>query len=203
MTDVYADAERLTLARFPNEGWLHIGEVLDDSTNRVFKADIDLTPWADEPSLMLTGFWRHYWADLTEAPEKLDPATGLVTLGKRFNMVIQSKRPWFIVNAIHALDRPGEWWLDRPNGKLYLWPPKGARRFALSFFDKPFFSLNGVRHFAVPGAADCAVGQVMLYYPHEKNSPGVVAAKTRGACVVWSGMRAVCLERCVRPCRRP
>ena len=151
VTDVYADAERLTLARFPNEGWLHIGEILDDSTNRVFKADIDLTPWADEPALMLTGFWRHYWADLTEAPEKLDPATGLVTLGKRFNMVIQSKRPWFILNAIHALDRPGEWWLDRPNGKLYLWPPKGARRFALSFFDKPFFSLNGVRHFAVAG----------------------------------------------------
>ncbi|MBO7688032.1 MAG: right-handed parallel beta-helix repeat-containing protein [Kiritimatiellae bacterium] len=151
ITDVYADAERLTLARFPNEGWLHIGEILDDSTNRVFKADIDLTPWADEPSLMLTGFWRHYWADLTEAPEKLDPATGLVTLGKRFNMVIQSKRPWFIVNAIHALDRPGEWWLDRPNGKLYLWPPKDARRFAMSLFDKPFFSLNGVRHFAVAG----------------------------------------------------
>ena len=148
MTDVYADAERLTLARFPNEGWLHIGEILDDSTNRVFRADIDLSSWADEPSLMLTGFWRHYWADLT----------------------------------FHEMR---------------------VRRFALSSFDKPFFSLNGVRHFAVPGAADCDVGQVMLYYPHEKNSPGVVAAKTRGACVVCSGMRAVCLERCVRPCRRP
>jgi hypothetical protein len=151
MTDVYADGERLQLARFPNEGWFHMREILDDTTNKVFKSETDLTPWADEPSLMLTGFWRAYWADLTEAPEKLDPATGLITLGKKFNMVISPNRPWFIVNAVHALDRPGEWWLDRPNGKLYLWPPKGARRFAVSFFDKPFFSLKDVRHFAIAG----------------------------------------------------
>jgi len=151
MTDVYADGERLQLARFPNEGWLHMREILDDTTNKIFRSETDLAPWADEPSLMLTGFWCNYWADLTEAPEKLDPATGLVTLGSKFNLKIKQNRPWFIVNAVHALDRPGEWWLDRPNGKLYLWPVKGARRYAVSAFNRPFLSLKGVRHFAIAG----------------------------------------------------
>lgn len=151
VTDVYADGERLTLARFPDEGWLYVDEVLDKKTNKVFRTSIDLTPWADEPTLMLTGYWEWYWADLTEAPQRLDPATGIVTLGRKFNLTISSMRPWFIVNAVHALDRPGEWWLDRPNGKLYLWPVKNAKRYAVSCFGKPFLSLKNVRHFAIAG----------------------------------------------------
>ena len=151
MTDVYADGVRLELARYPDAGWLSTGEVVDE-TNLVFKVGFDLAPWADEPTLMLTGYWRRFWADLTCAPERIDPAAGTVALGKKARCAsVSAGHPWFILNAVHALSRPGEWWLDRSGGKLYLWPAPGARRYVISSFARPFIALDGVRHFAVEG----------------------------------------------------
>ena len=89
---------------------------------------------------------QHHRVELLDAPSRT------MRVSKPYIQWGYSPRQWFYgFNLLCELDRPGEWWLDRPNGKLYLWPPKGARRYAISFFAKPFFSLKGVRHFAIAG----------------------------------------------------
>ena len=73
LTDVYADGVRLQPARWPDEGWLEIGTVVDGKNEKTFKAGLDLAPWVREPSLKVSGYFRQLWADFTCTPAKFDP----------------------------------------------------------------------------------------------------------------------------------
>lgn len=162
ITDLWCGDRALELAREPNEGWLQTGEVLDAKTNRVFRSDArDLARWKLEPEAMLTGFWKWHWADLSlhVGAEAFDPVAGTIALGKGHGgLMVSEKRPYFIVNALGALDRPGEWYLDRAAGVLYLWP-EGATRdasvtgrdYVLSDFSPPFITMKGVKHAVIEG----------------------------------------------------
>ncbi len=64
---------------------------------------------------------------------------------------------WF--NILEELDEPGEYYLDRKNGKLYLWLPlcegeglpeeTSPSALALSLLEAPLIELDGVRHVRV------------------------------------------------------
>ncbi len=161
-TDLYCDGAPLRLAREPNEGWLQTGEVLDATTNRVFRSDAgDLTKWTREPELMLTGFWCWHWADLTlhVSNTSFNVAAGTIALGKQ-SFAVKQKHPYFFVNALCALDRPGEWYLDRAAGILYVWPLKEGlfnkifsdpSTYVLSNFNDPFITLDGVKNLTIEG----------------------------------------------------
>ncbi len=152
-TDLYCDGAPLQLAREPNEGWLQTGEVLDATTNRVFRSDAgDLTKWTREPELMLTGYWCWHWADLTlhVSNTSFNVAAGTIALGRQ-SFAVKQKHPYFFVNALCALDRPGEWYLDRAAGILYVWPKEAKGAYVLSDFSDPFITLDGVKNLAIEG----------------------------------------------------
>ncbi len=149
VTDVYEDGERLQLARWPDAGWLEGGEIVD-AESKEFRAGFDLAPWADDPTLMVSGYFDYFWDDYTQRPAKLDAASGTVKLS--FTMFPLSDHcRWFILNSARALDRPGEWWLDRPNRKLYVWRRSAASRFTVSDFSWAFMRLSGVSNFSLEG----------------------------------------------------
>ena len=56
---------------------------------------------------------------------------------------------------LRELDRPGEWYLDRRNGKLYWLPPEGDawQRAAatVTVFARPFVQLEDVQHVILAG----------------------------------------------------
>ena len=126
----------MTLARYPNSGYLHIADVLD--TNGIVKSGQARTPegrfvcddprtarWVQEKGIWLHGFWVWDWAD-----QRIP--LGSVTLSNHsLSLPIQSgnsyeirKGQWFYAeNALCELDRPGEWYLDRETSILYFWPP--------------------------------------------------------------------------------
>ncbi|MCH5375145.1 MAG: right-handed parallel beta-helix repeat-containing protein, partial [Planctomycetes bacterium] len=47
-----------------------------------------------------------------------------ITLANAPSYGIQANKPYYVVNLLEEIDRPGEWYLDRENGVLYLWPPE-------------------------------------------------------------------------------
>ena len=70
------------------------------------------------------------WATLRKRIEKVDPATGLVTLKGPHVNYLGGNRPrkdggCFFENALEMLDQPGEWYLDRHTGRLTYWPLDG------------------------------------------------------------------------------
>lgn len=133
--EVFVDDQPTTIARYPNQGFIRIRELAGPTEARIretrgckegwFYADDErVKRWAGENGAMLHGYWYWDWADLRQPIESIDPATGLIRLQPPDNGSGYRKNQYFYgFNLLSEIDQPGEWYLDRENGKLYLWPP--------------------------------------------------------------------------------
>lgn len=95
------------------------------STSFAYAGD-RLVRWAQAPDAWLDGFWGTSWAEFHLPLAGVDPANRLVSLGAappHFGLL--PNQPWFAYNLIEEITQPGEWYLDRSSGMLYLWPPAG------------------------------------------------------------------------------
>lgn len=149
--DVYVDGRWMQPARYPNDGFLHATNIVD-KTNCIFRVDAavgDMSAWAREPDLMGCGYWVWCWADFT-VPLKTDLAAGTFTITPKLRWpMAASWNPdlnYFLVNALHALDREGEYYLDARARRLYAWLPPSARTCTLSMFPNTSLELNNVHH---------------------------------------------------------
>lgn len=145
ITDLYFNGRPLNLARQPNDGWYTVGTCLD-GTNHVFApADVgDLACWtkAREPELMAFGYWKYFWADVTVEVDEVDVAKGTVRIHDRGTYTEPKEGQTFrFVNALAALDEPGEWFLDRTSGRLYVYPTAAEGTYVLSRFGEAFVDL--------------------------------------------------------------
>jgi len=128
----------MTLARYPNEGFLHIAKlsVEDGPTTcgmpssrtgrfRIAGEEARLRRWSAEAGLMLHGYWFWDWADQRIAVASIDPDTGEVTLDDSHphDYGYRAGQWFYAFNLLCELDQPGEWYLDRSAGILYFWPP--------------------------------------------------------------------------------
>ena len=134
--EVFFQDQPMTLARYPNEGYMHIQSALDAEGKPKPANAIVTTPgpkficddprpaqWADEPEVWLHGFWTYDWADSRIPMGAVDPATNTISLGKGNAAYGIRTGQWFYAqNVLRELDRPGEWYLDRASGLLYFWP---------------------------------------------------------------------------------
>lgn len=154
---LYRNGELLTLARHPNTGFLKTTAVVD-VTNRIVKADIpDWPRWApaQAPDLQTLGYWRYLWADLT-LRTTVDAATGTMRLHTDSIWALPQKdMPFYLQNALGALDAPGEWYLDRAAGRLYVRPvadrPPSRDAYELTRFAHDFIRMKDVAHVRFDG----------------------------------------------------
>jgi len=134
--EVFFQDKPMTLARYPNSGYMHIVGVPDGDGN-LKKGDITATDgefvcddprparWEREKNVWLHGFWRRDWCDVRVPLGSVDPATNKIRLGlppgRAFG--IRSGQWFYAENVLPELDSPGEWYLDRDSAILYFWPP--------------------------------------------------------------------------------
>lgn len=126
----------MTLARWPNEGFVSIVEVVTSSPVEVHGLKGDMsgkficegdrpTRWVNEPDLWLHGYWFWDWSDQRMKVASIDPNTSTIALAPPQHPYGYRKGQWYYAfNALCELDTPGEWYLDRGSGKLYFWPPE-------------------------------------------------------------------------------
>ncbi|MBR1920942.1 MAG: right-handed parallel beta-helix repeat-containing protein, partial [Kiritimatiellae bacterium] len=141
--------EALSLAQYPNEGFLRVAEgaghvrglmtdqgfqqrgVAAKPAHGFFSGDSSLARFAGAKDLMVRGYWKYYWADLTSRVKSIDPVAGAVVLSvaeagdePRVKAADRAEpgNPFWFVNALEALDRPGEWYIDNAEKRLYVWP---------------------------------------------------------------------------------
>jgi hypothetical protein len=164
--EVFFQDQPMTLARYPNVGYMHIKSALDAEGNPKPASAIVNTPnsrficddprpagWADEPEVWLHGFWTYDWADLRIPMGQVDPATNTITLGKGNAAYGLRTGMWFYAeNVLRELDSPGEWYLDRASSILYFWPtaPLSQGKVIVSTVRDPF-RLQDVSHVTFRG----------------------------------------------------
>ncbi len=125
--ELFFDGRPMTLARYPNEGWLRTtGAPKGEKGGQFTVADTRPLGWATNDHVWVHGYWKQDWADSYERVASMVGSNATVTVtthpphgcygyhkGKRF----------YFLSVLEELDQPGEWYLDRAAGMLYFWSP--------------------------------------------------------------------------------
>ncbi len=163
--ELFFQDQPMTLARYPNQGYLRIAEVLDaqgivksgqaqTAEGRFVCEDPRTARWTGEEGIWLHGFWVWDWADQRIPLGAADPTAHTLSLARQPGHAYEIRKgQWFYAeNALPELDSPGEWYLDCGSGLLYFWPPAplAAGQAIVSTVRDPF-QLNNVSHVTFQG----------------------------------------------------
>jgi len=105
--------------------------------------------WSQALDAWAHGYWMYAWADFHRAISSIDLASHLITLVSEPGYGIAAGQPWYAYNLLEEITVPGEWYLDRRSGILYLWPPAGfgaGSDVLVSTLEGPLFHMNGASH---------------------------------------------------------
>jgi len=145
------NGELMPVARWPNEGFVQTTSAEDNIT---FGYD-DPRPerWLAASEAYAIGYWVHGWANRIEKIAGIDTQNKKITLAKAPGYGIAKKKAYYVINLLEEIDRPGEWFLDRQKGVLYLWPPEGFKtgNLLLSSLAGPLVSLKGTSQIRIEG----------------------------------------------------
>jgi len=123
--EVFFRDRPMTLARWPNDGFLQITSVPKGPNGGEFGYDGERPArWKDEPEVWVHGYWNHDWADSYERVRSIDSANRIVATEPPHGVYGYKKgQRFYFLNVLAELDRPGEYYVDRRKGVLYFWPP--------------------------------------------------------------------------------
>jgi len=148
--ELFYNGKRCTTARYPNgSDWLKLGEVIDNGEPSEFygviyegwdqlrnprggtfvmdqKTAARAASWASLDDVWMFGLFAFEWADMTTLVKAIDNQSGTVTTEYASHFGFEKDRTYYFFNVLEELDEPGEWYLDREAGLLYLWPPEEA-----------------------------------------------------------------------------
>ncbi|NLY01297.1 MAG: right-handed parallel beta-helix repeat-containing protein [Rhodopirellula sp.] len=163
--EVFFQEKPMTLARYPNSGYMFIARALDASgqpgtgivtspEGKFVCEDPRPARWTKEKDVWLHGFWAYDWSDLRIPLCSVDPEARTLSLGPRAGQSFRVRAgQWFYAqNVLSELDSPGEWYLDRDTATLYFWPPAplSAGKVVVSLV-RDLVQLDGACHVAFRG----------------------------------------------------
>lgn len=164
--ELFVNGEPMVLARWPNEDYVYTGEPTGPQTLRTwdnhpgspegrfkFKEERPAR-WVEEPDAWLYGYWFWDWADSYEKIERINLDTGEILLARPWHGYgYKEDQPYFALNLLCELDAPGEWYLDRARGKVYLYPkePLDNAFVELSIAPFPLVKTEGLSHVRFQG----------------------------------------------------
>jgi hypothetical protein len=182
--ELFVNGKPCNLARWPNDSTVAMGKVIDMgsvprdgdfsgkggvfhfSTNRPLN-------WKSHKDIWISGYFRRGWAeDAVELAE-------INTVNKTF----RTKQPslygfesghkfsrWYVYNVLEEVDQPGEYYIDRDNGKLYFYPPEEVSSIELSMVEKPLVSIKGASNVQFVGIEfECSRGMGIYMERTENN----------------------------------
>lgn len=158
--ELFFNNEPMVLARYPNKGFIPIGEVIDggsiprngDYSGRgaTFKyTDERHAVWAGTDDVWFQGTFDNGYADDQILVEKIDPVSKQVKLSTPHLYGVRSGKEYHhyvALNILDELDMPGEYYLDRKAGMLYFWPPTEIKnaKIMVTIQEEPLVCLEGV-----------------------------------------------------------
>ncbi|MDX9972368.1 MAG: right-handed parallel beta-helix repeat-containing protein [FCB group bacterium] len=157
--ELFFNGDAMTPARWPNEGFVRTGKVLDagslkENRGGVFEYEGDRPlRWQQAKDAWLYGYWFYDWADNSIAVSSLDVASRQIRTAQVSTYGLKEGQPYYAFNLLEEIDAPGEWYLDREKALLYFYPPSdpAAATVEISLLEEPVFRLEGVSFLTLEG----------------------------------------------------
>jgi len=101
--------------------------------------------WSAASDVWFHGFWRYHWADAYRKASAINTGQKTVTFNEPTPFGIYEEKDFYALNLLEEITVPGEWYVDRATGMLYLWPPGNLVNadIAVSMLDGPLVKLDG------------------------------------------------------------
>ena len=173
--ELISSGKAMTIARYPNQGWLEITNVIDrgvapcDRSKDEWEFGVrggtfeycgkEPERWDVKAGVYLFGFWCFDWASDTLRVAKIDTEKKAITmegihtygLGKAWKTA-QAKVRYFAYNMLEELDAPGEWFVDRATRTLYFYPTEdGFKDVSISIAKMPLVRINKASNVVLSG----------------------------------------------------
>ena len=134
--ELFFQGEATRVARYPNDGFIKITELLRDGTNetdirgtkgikegKFFFAEDEPTTWDGESEIWVDGYWFWDWSNQKHKVVSIDAAAKQMTLAEPWHHYGYRVGQWFYAfNVLCELDAPGEYYIDREKNALYFYP---------------------------------------------------------------------------------
>ncbi|MBI2303005.1 MAG: NPCBM/NEW2 domain-containing protein [Armatimonadetes bacterium] len=170
--ELFVNGRAMTLARYPNTGWLRLEKVLDRGSvmgsnvpgepalnekpdrGAIFEVpDPHLARWTTAADAWLFGYWWWDWADSAVRVEKIDLEQRTIKTVQPHVYGFRAGGRYYAFNLLEELDQPGEWYLDRTSGRLYLDPPEplAEATVAISLLATPMITTTNASYLTFQG----------------------------------------------------
>jgi len=174
--EFFYNGNRMTLARWPNSGWLRIASIPqtgDSLYNEGLDRErrFDNVPvgrhygrirydgdrpkrWKNPESAYVHGYWTWDWSDSFQKVRSINTAKQEITLAEPHHHYGYTRNQrYYVLNVLEELDIPGEWFLDHESGDLYFWPPGPMNHatMSVSMLDGPMVILDSTSYITVRG----------------------------------------------------
>lgn len=113
----------MTLARHPNTGWSRTPTNHNGSSNVFGMTDPVPYGWVNTGDIWAHGFFGWDWADAFERVGSFNSGSQTVSLATTPAYGIKPNMRYYLVNAIEALDGPGEYFIDKATNIVYFYVP--------------------------------------------------------------------------------
>ena len=164
--EVFVNGKALHLSRWPNDGMILTGKVLDPGSiprnddfskkGGVFKYDQErISSWEKETDIWISGYFKWGYADDAVRIAKINTKNKTITTSQPTLYGFASGehfRRWYAFNVLEELDENREFYIDRIKGILYfISSEKKIESLNFSILEDPFFNLVNVSNVKIEG----------------------------------------------------
>lgn len=131
--ELFWNDKRMTVARYPNTGFNLIEKVIDEGNRDDFTPGIVgvdaqtlevMKTWKEPDKVWMFGYFKFNWADMTTPVKSIDFETGAIQPAHYSWYGYTEGAEYYFFNVLEELDAPGEYYIDRDNMLLYVYPPE-------------------------------------------------------------------------------
>lgn len=168
--ELYFNHTPITVSRYPNDSFMRTGTIVEaNSEKTVFMQENErYKRWEKADQAIVYGFWKNGWGDDAMKVEDIDAVTGKISAQGSPTFGIGSDTRYYIYNLLEEIDVPGEYFLDRNKGILYLYPPSDieSSKIEISTFTDYFINAEYVDYLTIENLTlegSCGNGIYMKY----------------------------------------
>ncbi len=162
--EVILNDKIMHLSRWPNQGFIPLGEVLDKGSTYKDKGtrnggvfyyqDDEMDCLSEESDLWLSGYFNTGWAEDAVRVKAIDTINNTISTEHASYYGFEAKHSynrWYAYNVLNKLDEEGEYYIDRNTGKLAFFSRSVPVSLRITQLNKPFIIIRNSTNIELHG----------------------------------------------------